>query len=238
MSSHSGSERVSIVTGASSGIGRAVARRLSSQGPVLLIGRNEERLEETAQAGSDMRPVVGDLTDERVIQRIAARAADAGGRVDALIHSAGMIAYGTMEETPVGRLDDHYATNVRAPYALTRSLLPALTAAEGQVVCINSSIVQSAKAEAGAYGASKHALRGMADSLRAEVNSKGVRVLSVFPGRTGTPMQRRLMKEEGRTYRPERLMQPDDVALMVENALAIPRSAEVTEIWMRPMEKT
>jgi NADP-dependent 3-hydroxy acid dehydrogenase YdfG len=88
------------------------------------------------------------------------------------------------------------------------------------------------------YDATKHALKAIADSLRAEVNSYGVRVLSVYPGRTATDMQARIHKAEDRSYRPELLLQPADVASVILNALLVPRTAEVTDIHIRPLMKT
>ena len=89
----------------------------------------------------------------------------------------------------------------------------------------------------GQYAATQHALRAIADSLRAEVNPQGVRVLSVFPGRTATPMQARLCELEGKAYSPERLIQPEDIASTVIHALTLPRTAEITEISIRPFVK-
>ena len=85
----------------------------------------------------------------------------------------------------------------------------------GQVVFVNSTIGLSTRAGAGQFAATQHALRAVADTLRDEVNPDGIRVTSVYPGRTATPRQATLHAHEGRTYRPERLMQPDDVAAMV-----------------------
>jgi NADP-dependent 3-hydroxy acid dehydrogenase YdfG len=86
-----------------------------------------------------------------------------------------------------------------------------------------------------AYAASKHALRAVADGLRDEVHARGVRVISVFPGRTATPMQEEVQRYEGNDYDPERFLQPDDVAAAVLNALALPRTAEITDLHVRPM---
>jgi NADP-dependent 3-hydroxy acid dehydrogenase YdfG len=81
-------------------------------------------------------------------------------------------------------------------------------------------------------------MKAVADSLREEVNSDGIRVLCVFPGRTATPRTKRLFHEEGKAYRPDLLMQPEDVATMVVHALKMPRTAEVTEIMIRPLFKS
>ncbi|MGC2391714.1 MAG: hypothetical protein WA621_20145, partial [Candidatus Acidiferrum sp.] len=83
----------------------------------------------------------------------------------------------------------------------------------------------------------KHALKAIADALRAEVNELGVRVISVYPGRTATPQQEKIHELEGRSYHSDRLLQPEDVAQAVLNALAMPRTAEVTDIQIRPMRK-
>ena len=89
----------------------------------------------------------------------------------------------------------------------------------------------------GAYASTKHALRAIADSLREEVNETGVRVLSVYLGRTASPMQAAIHAAEGKQYRPADLLQPSDVAAMILAALALPRTAEVTELSVRPMRK-
>jgi NADP-dependent 3-hydroxy acid dehydrogenase YdfG len=112
-----------------------------------------------------------------------------------------------------------------------------LKASRGQIVFINSSAVLTPKPNAGQYAATKHALKAVADSLRAEVNDDGLRVLSVYPGRTASPMQVLVHQFEGRECYPERLLQPEDVATAVINALSLPRTAEVTDLHIRPLLK-
>ena len=102
---------------------------------------------------------------------------------------------------------------------------------------MNSTVGLQARAGVGAYAASKHALRAVADALREEVNPDGVRVLSVYPGRTATPQQAAIHAEEGTPYRPERLLQPADVAAAVVHALTMDRTAEITDLRVRPMQK-
>ena len=144
-----------------------------------------------------------------------------------------------MERADIEDLDLQYATNIRAPYMLTKCLLPLLLTARGQIVFINSSVGLAAKRpDIGQYGATKHALKAIADSLREEVNARGIRVLTMYLGRTATPMQEALHAREGRTYRPEQLLQPEDVASMVVQALKLPATAEVTDMSIRPMIKT
>jgi short-subunit dehydrogenase len=109
---------------------------------------------------------------------------------------------------------------------------------KGQIVFLNSTAGLRARANVSQYAATKHALKAVADSLREEVNPAGVRVLSLFLGRTATPMQASVFAAERREYNPGILMQPEDVAEVVVNALVLPRRAEITEISMRPAIKS
>jgi len=192
--------QVAVVTGGTSGVGRAIAEALTAGGAqVLAVGR-----------------ATVDLTDDVAIARFAATQT----RVDILVHSAGVFTGEAVAQV-----------NARAPELLTRALLPLLK----QVVFINSSV--ALRSDAGPYADSKRALKAFADRLRDEVNPAGVRVLSVYLGRTATPMQARIYEQERRPYQPERLLQPADVAAVVVNALQLPRTAEVTEISVRPLQK-
>jgi NADP-dependent 3-hydroxy acid dehydrogenase YdfG len=234
-------EQVAVVTGASSGIGKAIALGLAAQGAKLcLLGRKLDTLLAIAKSVETSPQVVSyqvDLTLDEDIQKLNSRLVEDFGQVDLLIHSAGIISLGEMKTAPVEDLDLQYRTNVRAPYALTQALLPMLIPRQGQIVFINSSAGLTAKAGAGQYAATKFALKAIADSLRAEVNALGLRVLSVYPGRTASPMQAAIYKMEGKAYNPERLLQPEDVAACVISALSLPRTAEVTDIQVRPLVK-
>jgi NADP-dependent 3-hydroxy acid dehydrogenase YdfG len=128
--------------------------------------------------------------------------------------------------------------NVHAPIDLTARLIPALHAGPGQVVFINSSQGLSPTMGVGGYAATKHALRAVADSLRQELNQQGIRVLTVYPGSTATPMQEHLRRARGQDWNPDLLIQPSDVAEMVIAAITLPRTAEVTDIILRPMRKS
>ncbi len=234
---------IALVTGASSGIGRAIAISLvQNQSTVCAAGRDHARLQSLAEFVLNPSNLVffrDDLTKEGVVDRLARRLSDDFGRLDILVHSAGVIQRGGMDENPVANLDLQYAINVRVPYVLTRHLLPLLRRAHGQVVFINSSAGLVARtAEVGQYAATKHALKAVADSLREEVNEDGIRVVSAYLGRTATPMQNALHREEHKPYLPERLLQPEDVASVILHTLALPYSAEVTDIAVRPMMRS
>jgi NADP-dependent 3-hydroxy acid dehydrogenase YdfG len=234
--------QVAVVTGASSGIGKAIALRLALQGARLcLVGRDRDALalvaEQTRPADQETLAYQADLARDEQIDGLAARLEQDVGRVDILIHSAGVIALSHLDRALVEEFDRQYRINVRAPFLLTQRLLPMLLDRQGQIVFINSSAGLRASAGAGQYAATKHALKALADSLREEVNAAGVRVISIFPGRTASPMQAHVHAHEGRAYLPERLLQPDDVAAVVVHALGLPATAEVTDVSVRPLKK-
>lgn len=224
-------DQVALITGATGGIGSAIASALAAEGVRLfLVGRNLEKLTvagETFQA---------DLTDDGQLRATASRVREVYGGVDILVHSIGLFRAGPIATSPVEDLDAQYRVNLRVPYLLTQELLPSLIERQGQVVFVNSGAgSHPARGSWGAYSATKHALRALTDSLRDEVNRKGVRVLSVFPGRTATPMQEEVHRFEGRPYDPARFLQPEDVAASVVQALRLPRTAELTDLHIRPM---
>ncbi len=235
-------DRVAVVAGATGAIGGATARALAGEGAsLLLLGRDEARLLEIGaelEAGDGaVRTVAGDLTGQAAVGEAGAAAESLGDGVDLLVHAAGAFRAGPVESAPTGDLDLQFAVNVRAPYLLTRRLLPALRARRGLVVFVNSTAGLGAAPGGAAYAASKHALRAVADGLRAEVNADGVRVLSVYPGRTRGRMQREVCRSLGQHYDAERFLDPADVATAIVDAAALPPSAEVYDLRLRPASK-
>jgi NADP-dependent 3-hydroxy acid dehydrogenase YdfG len=232
--------RAALVTGATGGIGRAIALALAERGArVCVVARRIQVLEELARGlpGANVIPRQADLTDDSQVEALAKDVVVELGGLDVLVHSAGTMSVGKPSHAPVADLDAQYRANVRAPYALTQALLPRLRESRGQVVFVNSSAVLRTSAETVQYTATQHARKAVADGLRDEVNANGIRVVSVFPGRTATTLQEALHELEGRPYQPERLVQPQDVATLVLTALELPRSAEVTDLHVRPFVK-
>jgi NADP-dependent 3-hydroxy acid dehydrogenase YdfG len=221
---------LALVTGASRGIGAAVARALAPGHDLLLGGRDTSALEALARELPGSRPWPVDLTDS------AAVAEAAGGieRLDVLVHSAGVGLLGTVAETPAATWRQQFEINVVAVAELTRLLLPALRAARGRVVLLNSGAGLTARAGWASYAASKFALRAFADALRAEESGHGVRVTSLHPGRVDTDMQRRVVAHEGGEYRPEAYLRPESVAGAVLLAVTAPDDTELTELVLRP----
>jgi NADP-dependent 3-hydroxy acid dehydrogenase YdfG len=230
------------VTGATSGIGRSLALSLAARGAVVwTLGRSAERLEAVAAEAEGLSgsvvPVIADLEREEDLHLASQRVLGEAGEVDVLVHSAGAMVLGAFESVLSADFDGLYRVNLRAPFVLTQDLLPALRRAHGQVVFVNSSAGLRASAINALYAATKHGLKAIADGLRDEVNADGVRVISVYPGRTATAMQRFVHDHEGREYRPELLLRAEDVGEVVLAALSVPRSGEVTDVSVRPMTK-
>ncbi|MBM2821933.1 MAG: 3-oxoacyl-(acyl-carrier-protein) reductase, partial [Thermoleophilia bacterium] len=231
--------RCCVVTGASSGIGRTLALALARAGArVYAIGRSNARLdllvEEVEALEGHIVAVVADLEQDADIERAVGEILAGEDGIDVLVHSAGAIELGAVASATITELDRQYRVNLRAPVALTQALLPGLRRARGQVVFINSSAALRASATNVLYAATKAGLKAFADGLREQVNPDGVRVVSVFAGRTATPMQEVVHDHEGRPYRPELLLQPESVVEVVLETLALPVNAEVTDVSIRP----
>jgi NADP-dependent 3-hydroxy acid dehydrogenase YdfG len=230
-------ERLVLVTGASSGIGAAIARRLAAAGVNLVVlGRSRARLRAALRGvdGGSIEALTVDLSKPRDVSRCVRKLRGALPGLDAIVHAAGVFQMGSLTRTSTASLSALLQVNVSSALALTTALLPKLVKRAGSVIFINSTVVQRPNASAPLYAATKHALRAVADSLRDEVNGSGVRVSSVFPGRTATPMQAAIMRAEGRRYRADELIQPDDIALVVQQLLELPRTIEITEVFTRP----
>jgi NADP-dependent 3-hydroxy acid dehydrogenase YdfG len=216
-----------LITGASGGIGSAIARALAPTHDLLLAGRPSGRLDAVALE-LDATTFPMDLTDTEAIES----ACEIVDELDVLVHNAGLSIPGRVEETSVEEWRATFSVNVFGPVALTLALLPALRAARGQVVFINSGAGRNASPGMASYSASKFALRAFADSLRGD--EPGLRVTTVYPGRTDTEMQRELVAFEGGEYDPHNFLRADTVAAAVANVVATPRDGHVHEVMLRP----
>ncbi|GAA4131319.1 SDR family oxidoreductase [Actinomadura keratinilytica] len=251
-----------LITGATGGIGTAVAELLRDRGhDLILTGRSAERLAALAAslrggahaptqvivrerngetgaagraataAGATIRTVPLDLAEPRRLEAALA-ATGLPDRLDGLVHCAGVVHLGTVAELDADQWLEHLNVNLVSAAELTRLLLPALRAAEGQVVFVNSTSGLRANPNWSAYAASKWGMRALADSLRAE--EPLLRVTTIFPGRTSTEMQRRVRAQEGRPYDAGDFAAPATVARVLVAALETPRDAAVTEVTVRP----
>jgi NADP-dependent 3-hydroxy acid dehydrogenase YdfG len=216
-----------MITGASGGVGSAIAEALASTHTLFLAGRPSDRLDAVAQKfGATTWPI--DLADVDAIPAVVEPVVE----LDVLVHNAGVAYPGRVAESTVDEWRDTMAVNVVGAVALTLELLPALRAAGGHVVFINSGAGINASPGLASYTASKFALRGFADSLRNDEPS--LRVTSVHPGRIATVMQEGLVAYEGKDYDPSRYLSPQAVAQVVADAVNAPRDAHIHEVIVRP----
>jgi short-subunit dehydrogenase len=230
-----------VITGGTGGIGTEIANELIGKDVnVCLLSRNavavpaEFEVRRPGEGG--VWTYQGDLGSDRDLAAFCDYIGEQMSTVDILVHCAGVYHAGSVEETPVEELDRLYRVNLRAPYVLTRALLPKLKQAKGQIVFMNSSAAMNGTAKLSQYASTKFGLRALSDSLRQEVNGDGVRVLSVFPGRTASRMQETVHRLEQRAFEPQHLIQPQDIAQIVVKALELPATAEVTDIHIRPFK--
>ena len=229
--------RVCLVTGSSAGIGRAIAVAFAREGArLVIVGRNLDELRKTHVQMGQPDAIVEkvDLTKAGAAERLAANVQERFGQLDVLVHCAGSIRYGMLDAASTDDFDHLLKSNLIAPFELTRSLSQLLSSARGDIVFLNSSIVRFPRPEVGQYASTQHAVMGLSETLRQEMNAKGVRVTSIHAGRTATPRMERLFHREGRSYQPERLLQPEDIAETVVTVVSLPRTAEVTELHIRP----
>ncbi len=232
--------KIAVITGATSGIGKATARALSRAGiKVFLVGRNAARLAAAARgiprgrlAGSALADL-GSLDDLRaLILEILGL-----GHVDLLVHCAGEHDWSESGRFDPERFALLFDVNVRAPYLLTQALLVALARARGQVVFVNSSVVRGTGQGVALYKATQHAVQGLTDSLRQDLNRRGIRVSSLYPGRTATARMAKIYAKEGKPYRPALLLSAADVAGVVLALAQLPMPIEVTDLHLRSVHK-
>jgi NADP-dependent 3-hydroxy acid dehydrogenase YdfG len=216
-----------MITGASRGLGAAVAAALAPTHTLFLAGRPSERLDAVAEElGATTWPV--DFEDLEAIPA----AVEPIVELDVLIHNAGVAYPGRVAESTVDEWRTTMDVNVLGPVALTLALLEPLRAAEGHVVFVNSGSGINASPGLASYSASKFALRGFADSLRNDESA--LRVTSVHPGRIATEMQEGLIAYEGRDYDPSKFLSPETVAKVIADVVDTPRDAQVHEVIVRP----
>ncbi|WP_326568748.1 SDR family oxidoreductase [Amycolatopsis rhabdoformis] len=181
-----------LVTGATSGIGRATAVALAKLGAhVLVSGRDADRGEQVVKEivadGGQAAFLASDLADAASARDLASRALAVTGRVDVLVNSAGMFPFGPTENTTEPDFDAVYSLNVKAPYFLVAALAPAMAArGTGSIVNVSTMVAEFGAAGMGLYGSSKAALELLTKSWSAEFGPQGVRVNAVSPGPTRT----------------------------------------------------
>jgi NAD(P)-dependent dehydrogenase (short-subunit alcohol dehydrogenase family) len=220
-------ERVVLISGANRGIGAAIARRLAAAGWRLSLGvRRPEALPD------DLRPAAGltahryDALDADAGPRWVAEAVAAHGRIDALVNNAGIVRQVGLEEGSEADLDEMFAVNVKAPFRVIRAALPHLkSAGAGRVVNLASLSGKRVLGLNAGYQMSKHAVLALTHAVRRVGWAHGIRATALCPGFVDTDLI------AGQTDLPaDELIQPDDLARLVELLLGLPNSASIAEL--------
>lgn len=217
-----------LVTGASRGIGRAIAARLSSGDTHLLIhGRDEKALAETAeiikQKGGQSSVIIADLSASDGCEKLLESVGD--GSIDMLVNNAGVGIAKPVEELTLEDLQKTLAVNVTAPFLITQGLLRQMKRGSS-IVNILSTASKNVFTDFSVYCMSKFALKGFSDTLREELRPRGIRVIGVYPGSVDTSIWDNIPGEWPR----ERMMKPEDVAEAVAYAISCPASVLVEDI--------
>lgn len=215
-----------LITGASRGIGAAIAHALGATHDLLLGGRDRRALVDLVNTLPSASPWPLELTDLDAMATAAAEIC----RLDVLVHSAGVWEPGLIGETQPETWRRVFDVNVFAVAELTRLLLPALRTARGRVVLINSTAGKRVSPARGVYAASKFALRAFAEALHAEEVGNGIGVTSIYPGRVATDMQRKVRRAENGPFERDDYIAPESVAHAVLAAVRAPADSHLTEV--------
>jgi NAD(P)-dependent dehydrogenase (short-subunit alcohol dehydrogenase family) len=224
------SGRTALVTGATSGIGRAVAMRLAADGAEVLVhGRDAERgaqtVEEIQRQGGQAQSISADINQPVDLRRLA----DEAGDVDVLVNNAGMAWFGPTNELDLDIFDRLFAANVRAPYFLVAAIAPKMAAkGAGSIVNVGSMAGEVGMVGGAAYGATKASLDAMTRSWAAEFSPSGVRINTVASGPVYTAIQSRETTDAvGATTLLDRAAEPEEIAELIA-FLASPRASYIT----------
>jgi len=220
-----------LVTGATSGIGHAVALQLARDGAEVLVhgrdaARGAETVEEIMAAGGKARFVAADLGDAADVERLAADVGD----VDILINNAGIALFSPTAEFDLAAFDKMFASNVRAPFFLVAAIAPGMAArGHGSIVSLSSMAGGVGLVGGAAYGATKASLEAMTRAWAAEYSASGVRVNAIAPGPvyTPSPSGSEFITALGETTPMHRAAQPEEIAEAV-TFLASPRASYIT----------
>lgn len=223
-----------FITGATSGIGRAMALALSEVGyEVYAVGRSKAALADLRVAARGIVPIALDITDREALEAVLADL-----HIDVLVNNAGIMPpLGHFADMKMSDIDSALEINLSAPVVLTRLVVPQMRARRsGHILFTGSSAAHNAFPNLAVYSATKAAIAGFAASLRAELSQDGIRITEIVPGRVETQLYKDTLDAEARAamYAGNVAVQPEDVAQMVVALLALPARADVTRVDIMP----
>jgi len=226
-----------FITGATEGIGRAIAFMLGRKGyRIGVCARREATVEllltELEAQGIDAAGAAADVGVEADVARVVDAVQGTLGPIEVLVNNAGIARLNPLEELTVEDWDETMATNVRGMFLVTKAVLPGMRRHHvGTIINIASLAGRNGFVGGAAYCASKHAVLGLSRALMLEARKDDIRVVALCPGSVDTPLIR---NQEMLNPDPARILQPDDVARVVADVLAMPPGATVSELDLRP----
>jgi len=232
-------KKITLISGASRGIGRAVSLRLAHEGHfVVVLARNAEEIgeleHEIDEAGGKALSMVCDVSNEQQVNDVVAEVIRDFGRIDCLINNAGIGVFKPAEEITVEDWDRVMDVNVKGTFLLTRAVLPSMkSAGSGHILGIASDVSKRTFASGSLYTASKYAQHAFFESLRREVRQLGIKVSVVYPGLVDTYFHQ---AEQGEPQQ-AKFLHADDIAAAVSYILHAPPHVLVDELMIHPMSQ-
>jgi NADP-dependent 3-hydroxy acid dehydrogenase YdfG len=228
--------RVAIVTGASSGIGTAVAKELDLAGmKLVLTARREQRLQRICSELREAVWVAGDIADEGLPQHLLDTALAQFDQCDVLVNNAGLITTGTIEEIDLNRVTDMVRVNVEAAIRMAYLALRQFKAqGEGHLVNISSILGVKTRPTAGAYSGTKYAMESFSHALRLELAGTGIGVSSIGPGLVMTELHNHMPVHPSESFNIQKPLQPEDIARNVRYVLEQPEHVRIASMMILP----
>ena len=231
-------DKVALVTGASSGIGKEVAKRFAKEGAlVILTARNLDKIKEVQKEieknNGNVESYSMDITNRNQINETIKNIIKKYNKIDILVNNAGIIKPGSIEEVSYEDFDAHVNVNLLGYFNCIKETVPyMLKEKSGNIVNIITSTVKNTKARRLAYAASKYGQAGLSNALHEDLKDKGISVVAVYPGKTDTPIHDPYMDQDD--PKREKMLKPEEVAEVVLEAALMPAENDVKELIINP----
>jgi len=231
-------DKVALVTGASSGIGKEVAKRFAKEGAlVILTARNLDKIKEVQKEieknNGNVESYSMDITNRNQINETIKNIIKKYNKIDILVNNAGIIKPGSIDEVSYEDFDAHVNINLLGYFNCIKETVPyMLKEKSGNIVNIITSTVKNTKARRLAYAASKYGQAGLSNALHEDLKDKGISVVAVYPGKTDTPIHDPYMDQDD--PKREKMLKPEEVAEVVLEAALMPAENDVKELIINP----